>query len=251
MRHSREVIGHGRSAPDAERSKKVARNDRKSRRAQQAKVDVAWRPYSAVCAPIEYQRAATVASSMADIDFDVAPPAEEVAAAAVAVSETTKPKKDKKDKKEKKERRKSGESSKKRKSRDDEPAADGGKEEAEAPTEAVAAAGGDDDEERPLSHKEKRLAKKRKLAAEQAGEDPEAVAVPAHKAAKPTAAPNSIGNTLVGNTPARSAHGVWIGNMNFATHPRELLAWMADRGLKDVTRINMPGGKRQHENNRG
>lgn len=114
-----------------------------------------------------------------------------------------------------------------------------------------AAAGGDDDE-RPLSHKEKRLAKKRKLAAEQAGEDPDAVTVA--KPAKPQAAasqPTTIGTTLVGNTPARSAHGVWVGNLNFATHPRELLAWFAERGIKDVTRINMPGGKRSHENNRG
>ncbi|POY73589.1 hypothetical protein BMF94_3122 [Rhodotorula taiwanensis] len=114
-----------------------------------------------------------------------------------------------------------------------------------------AAAGGDDDE-RPLSHKEKRLAKKRKLAAEQAGEDPDAVTVA--KPAKPQVAasqPTTIGTTLVGNTPARSAHGVWVGNLNFATHPRELLAWFAERGINDVTRINMPGGKRSHENNRG
>lgn len=111
----------------------------------------------------------------------------------------------------------------------------------------------DDQGEPVLSHKEKRLAKKRKLAAVQAGEDPETVA---SKPAKPattatTNAPTTIGNTLVGNTPARSAHGVWVGNLNFATHPRELLAWFADRGLKEVTRINMPGGKRSHENNRG
>ncbi|GAA5994399.1 uncharacterized protein JCM10292_002039 [Rhodotorula paludigena] len=108
-----------------------------------------------------------------------------------------------------------------------------------------------DDEERPLSHKERRLAKKRKLAAEQAGDDAPAPAAPAVPARPAAPAQTTIGSTLVGNTPSRSAHGVWVGNLNFATHPRELLAWFADRGLQEVTRINMPGGKRTHENNRG
>ncbi|GAA5866585.1 hypothetical protein JCM8547_005467 [Rhodosporidiobolus lusitaniae] len=109
-----------------------------------------------------------------------------------------------------------------------------------------------EEEERPLSHKEKRLAKKRKLALEAAGEDPDAPAAPAAAEKKGDAhPPTMIGGTLVGNTPARSAHGIWVGNMNYATHPRELLAWFAERGLKEVTRINMPSGKRSHENNRG
>ncbi|GAA5893103.1 hypothetical protein JCM8208_004347 [Rhodotorula glutinis] len=118
---------------------------------------------------------------------------------------------------------------------------------------APAAAGDDDDDEpKPLSHKEKRLAKKRKLAAEAAGLDPDAPApppAPTTSSSAPTA--TTIGTTLVGNTPGRSAHGIWVGNMNYATHPRELLAWFAGHGLKDVVRINMPGGKRSHENNRG
>ena len=110
-----------------------------------------------------------------------------------------------------------------------------------------------DDEEKPLSHKEKRLAKKRKLAAEAAGLDPDAPA-PAPAAAATTSSGSTattIGTTLVGNTPGRSAHGIWVGNMNYATHPRELLAWFAGHGLKEVVRINMPSGKRSHENNRG
>ncbi|GAA5850283.1 hypothetical protein JCM9279_006512 [Rhodotorula babjevae] len=122
-----------------------------------------------------------------------------------------------------------------------------------APAPAAAAAAADDDDEpKPLSHKEKRLAKKRKLAAEAAGLDPDAPApssAPAPTSSGPTA--TTIGTTLVGNTPGRSAHGIWVGNMNYATHPRELLAWFAGHGLKDVVRINMPGGKRSHENNRG
>ncbi|GAA5820180.1 hypothetical protein JCM10212_006497 [Sporobolomyces blumeae] len=116
-----------------------------------------------------------------------------------------------------------------------------------------------EDEVQPLSHKEKRLAKKRKLAAIAAGEDPDAVR-PSVKAAKSgpgaTASGSSaqatmIGGTAIGNTPARSAHGVWVGNLNFATHARELLAWFKDRGLSEITRLNMPNGKRSHENNRG
>ncbi|BGP07305.1 Nucleolar protein 13 [Rhodotorula toruloides] len=115
---------------------------------------------------------------------------------------------------------------------------------------------GEDDDERPLSRKERRQAKKRKLAADAAGDDE---LPPPSKAAKSStstsssqpAATTSIGSTLVGNTPSRSAHGVWVGNLNFATHPRELLQWFKERGLEEVTRINMPGGKRQHENNRG
>ncbi|GAA5872187.1 hypothetical protein JCM1840_006346 [Sporobolomyces johnsonii] len=115
--------------------------------------------------------------------------------------------------------------------------------------EAAPAAG---DEEKVLSHKEKRLAKKRKLALEAAGETAPAESSSSGKASAPAAAaPLTIGGTAVGNTPARSAHGVWVGNLNFATHARELLAWFQERGLTEITRINMPNGKRQHENNRG
>ncbi|GAA5987017.1 hypothetical protein JCM10908_000993 [Rhodotorula pacifica] len=183
---------------------------------------------------------------MGKLDFDVAPPTDatlDAAAPVAAAVDGVKPMSNKEKRKE----------SKKRKSREGEEAAAPVKVDEEATTAAGEAADGES-EEKVLSHKEKRLAKKRKLAAEQAGEDPEAAvaSVSSSKPAKPAAnAPTTIGNTLVGNTPARSAHGVWVGNMNFATHPRELLAWFADRGLKDVTRINMPGGKRTHENNRG
>ncbi|GAA6039113.1 hypothetical protein JCM8097_005332 [Rhodosporidiobolus ruineniae] len=107
------------------------------------------------------------------------------------------------------------------------------------------------EEERPLSHKEKRLAKKRKLAAEAAGELLDDAAAPAASSKPAAPAPTMIGSTVVGNTAAKSAHGIWVGNLNFATHARELLAWFADKGLKEVMRINMPNGKRQHENNRG
>ncbi|GAA5865974.1 hypothetical protein JCM3774_005545 [Rhodotorula dairenensis] len=183
---------------------------------------------------------------MGKLDFDVAPPADSrpVPVAANAADDEqpaqTKPMSNKEKRKE----------SKKRKSREGE---DGAAAPAALAVPAATGGGDVDDQGEPvLSHKEKRLAKKRKLAAEQAGQDPEAAAATAAKPTKPAAsAPTTIGNTLVGNTPARSAHGVWVGNMNFATHPRELLAWFADRGLKDVTRINMPGGKRTHENNRG
>ena len=96
----------------------------------------------------------------------------------------------------------------------------------------------DDDDTPALSHKEKRLAKRRKLS----GID---------EPVKPVAVPVLPGGITVGNTPAKSAHGVWVGNMNFNTTSKLLLAWFEDRGLKEVTRINMPGGKRVGENNRG
>lgn len=184
---------------------------------------------------------------MGKLDLEVAPPADQAqqVAAASADSQAERPMSNKEKRKE----------SKKRKNRDGDEATTTSKVEQPDQDDVPAAATATDDQGEPvLSHKEKRLAKKRKLAAVQAGEDPEAVA---SKPAKPattattTNAPTTIGNTLVGNTPARSAHGVWVGNLNFATHPRELLAWFADRGLKEVTRINMPGGKRSHENNRG
>jgi hypothetical protein len=145
--------------------------------------------------------------------------------------------------------------SKKRKSKHDPPAPV--VEEQDEEGQAAAEESGEP-EEKVLSHKEKRQLKKRKLAAEAAGEDPDLIDSPTAPAVGAGAEkkgdappPTMIGQTLVGNTPARSAHGVWVGNMNFATHPRELLAWFAERGLKDVTRINMPNGKRSHENNRG
>ncbi|GAA6010036.1 hypothetical protein JCM11491_005839 [Sporobolomyces phaffii] len=108
-------------------------------------------------------------------------------------------------------------------------------------------------EETPLSHKEKRQAKKRRLALVAAGEDPDAAPAPSKSKAggSASAAPTMIGGTAIGNTPARSSHGVWVGNLNFATHARDLLAWLQARGLAEITRINMPNGKRSHENNRG
>ena len=62
---------------------------------------------------------------------------------------------------------------------------------------------------------------------------------------------NHEGGIAVGATPAKGAQGIWVGNMNFATTSKDLLAWFEERGLKEVTRINMPKGKRSHENNRG
>ncbi|KAK4704659.1 hypothetical protein P7C70_g1554, partial [Phenoliferia sp. Uapishka_3] len=101
-----------------------------------------------------------------------------------------------------------------------------------------AAAGDAEDDTPALSHKEKRLAKRRKLSGIE----------PPVKAATEPVLP---GGPIIGNTPAKSAHGVWVGNMNFNTTSKLLLSWFEDRGLKEVTRINMPGGKRVGENNRG
>lgn len=39
--------------------------------------------------------------------------------------------------------------------------------------------------------------------------------------------------------------------MNYATASKDLIAWLEQRGLKEITRINMPGGKRAYEANRG
>ncbi|KAG0658424.1 hypothetical protein C6P46_005787 [Rhodotorula mucilaginosa] len=182
---------------------------------------------------------------MGKLDSEVAPLADQAQQVAAAPAEPQeRPMSNKEKRKE----------SKKRKNRDGDEATTTTKVEQPDQDDVQATATATDDQGEPvLSHKEKRLAKKRKLAAVQAGEDPETVALKPAKPATTTAtnAPTTIGNTLVGNTPARSAHGVWVGNLNFATHPRELLAWFADRGLKEVTRINMPGGKRSHENNRG
>lgn len=105
--------------------------------------------------------------------------------------------------------------------------------------EAVTPAG--EDEPAALSHKEKRLAKRRKLAGIE-----EPAPLPS------TSNPKSIlSGPAIGNTPAKSAHGIWVGNMNFSTSNKMLLGWFEERGLKEVTRLNMPGGKRVGELNRG
>jgi len=107
-----------------------------------------------------------------------------------------------------------------------------------------------------LSHKEKRLAKRRKL---QGLEDP--ATAEAASSSKPkigskmAPVPGTIGAQpaapVVGATPAKGSFGIWVGNMNFATPSKDLLAWFENRGLRDIVRINMPGGKRSHEANRG
>ncbi|KAM0746457.1 hypothetical protein T439DRAFT_329889 [Meredithblackwellia eburnea MCA 4105] len=102
---------------------------------------------------------------------------------------------------------------------------------------------GKEGEEVPaMSHKEKRLAKRRKLALEASGATVDE-STPA-AATAPTV-------PAVGQTPAKSAHGIWVGNLSFKTSSRVLLDWFAQRGLKEVTRVNMPGGKRATEANRG
>ncbi|KAI5478603.1 RNA-binding protein Rnp24 [Pseudohyphozyma bogoriensis] len=103
-----------------------------------------------------------------------------------------------------------------------------------------------DDEVPAMSHKERRLAKRRKLAGL---DDPAPSSGPG-----PAAGANGVaaeGGIAVGNTPAKSAHGIWVGNLAFKTTSKMLLAWFEQRGLKDVTRINMPNGKRVGESNRG
>lgn len=111
-------------------------------------------------------------------------------------------------------------------------------------TAAPAPADEAEDEVPALSHKEKRLAKRRKLS----GLDP----LPTPATSSFTSTANSgVPGIVIGNTPSKSAHGIWLGNMNYGTTSKMLLSWFEERGLKDVTRINMPNGKRPGENNRG
>lgn len=137
------------------------------------------------------------------------------------------------------------------KSLDDSPTAEAASATADASTEPT-------DDGPALSHKEKRLAKRRKLAGlpERAPAPPPDSVAAIQSSSVPTIgsqrAPGSHqGGITVGATPAKGAHGIWVGNMNFATTSKDLLAWFEERGLKEVTRINMPKGKRSHENNRG
>lgn len=118
-------------------------------------------------------------------------------------------------------------------------------------TEGEGAEVAGEDDTPALSHKEKRMAKRRKLAG-----IPERAPAPVLPSSVPTigsqrAPGGHEGGIAVGATPAKGAHGIWIGNMNFATTSKELLAWFEERGLREITRINMPKGKRSHENNRG
>lgn len=95
-----------------------------------------------------------------------------------------------------------------------------------------------------LSHKEKRLAKRRKLSGI---DDP--VIVPVLQKSINTIP--GVPGTIIGNTPSKSAFGIWVGNMAFGTTQKMLLGWFESKGLKEVTRLNMPGGKRPGEANRG
>nr|CRX78986.1 hypothetical protein ls5930a1_00059 [Leucosporidium scottii] len=130
---------------------------------------------------------------------------------------------------------------------------------AAADSPAVASSAETTDDTPALSHKEKRLAKRRKLAGlpeRPPAPPPDSVAAIQSTSSVPTigsqrAPGNHEGGIAVGATPAKGAQGIWVGNMNFATTSKDLLAWFEERGLKEVTRINMPKGKRSHENNRG
>ena len=102
----------------------------------------------------------------------------------------------------------------------------------------------EDDEDVPaLSHKALRLAKRRKLAG-----------LPEIPVVAISTSGNSIPGVpgiIIGNTPGKSAHGIWLGNMNYGTTNKMLLAWLEERGLKEIVRINMPSGRRDGEMNRG
>lgn len=141
-------------------------------------------------------------------------------------------------------------------------------EDADAAGETKDAGEEEEDDVPALSHKAARLLKKRKLS----GLEPD-LSVTALQASSmhPSRVLSLSGNVvagragvqvkngkvvpvegvLVGNTPGKGAFGIWVGNMNFSTTNKCLLGWLEERGLKEVARINMPGGKRPGENNRG
>ena len=94
-----------------------------------------------------------------------------------------------------------------------------------------------------LSHKALRLAKRRKLAGL-----PDVPIIPTSTAGNSIP---GVPGVIIGNTPGKSAHGIWLGNMNYGTTNKMLLAWLEERGLKEIVRINMPSGRREGEMNRG
>ncbi|KAM0789004.1 hypothetical protein ACM66B_003072 [Microbotryomycetes sp. NB124-2] len=127
------------------------------------------------------------------------------------------------------------------KTADEAPQADAQAEQQDNDTKMDSPAAEEDDAEPPLSHKERRLAKRRKLKSTTDDD----------KDGKAKVATDNKPALKVGATPAKSAFGVWIGNLTYTTTSQQLLAWLAERGLSDVTRVNMPKGKRSHEHNKG
>lgn len=51
--------------------------------------------------------------------------------------------------------------------------------------------------------------------------------------------------------PHRSAFCVWIGNLSFRISVDELKTWLAEHGVEGVSRVNMPRGARRDEENKG
>lgn len=51
--------------------------------------------------------------------------------------------------------------------------------------------------------------------------------------------------------PQRSPYSVWIGNLTFSTTADDLRTWLADRGIKGVSRVYMTPGARRSDNNKG
>lgn len=94
-----------------------------------------------------------------------------------------------------------------------------------------------------LSHKALRLLKRRKLSGVE--DAPPVVVTPSGNKIP------GVPGVIVGNTPGKSAFGIWLGNMNYSTTNKMLLAWLDEHGLKEIVRINMPMGRRSGEMNRG
>ncbi|CAO1618962.1 unnamed protein product [Parajaminaea phylloscopi] len=101
-----------------------------------------------------------------------------------------------------------------------------GEEEADAEVEA-------------LSHKERR--KRRKM-------EKQGIVPPAAAAAQTDQRP---GGPPREGLPDRSRYSVWVGNLAFSTTTQRLQAWLHEREIFGISRINMPIGARKHEYNKG
>lgn len=110
----------------------------------------------------------------------------------------------------------------------------------------------EEEEVEAISHKERR--KRRKL--EKKGLLPSSTDAIEdrhhhHQQQTNTAGFSAPTSSSINALPPRSAHALWVGNMNFMTSPQRLQSWFEEKGISGISRVHMPKGAKKFEQNKG
>lgn len=114
-------------------------------------------------------------------------------------------------------------------------------------SEADVVADDEEEEVEAISHKERR--KRRKL--EKKGLLPNSQHAANGDGDESATVPPPPSSSSINALPPRSAHALWVGNMNFMTSSQRLQSWFEEKGISGISRVHMPKGAKKFEQNKG